>query len=72
MGYCRSPWYNEHFCYKLDFLANQKPWLPYLLNQYEKQAKGHKALYSTQEYNKSSCSVKTGKLQQQTNYMAVI
>ena len=24
MGTDRSPKYNEHFCYKLDFLANQK------------------------------------------------
>ena len=24
MGQCRSPWYNEHFCYKLDFLAYQE------------------------------------------------
>ena len=23
-GTDRSPWYNEHSCYKLDFLANQK------------------------------------------------
>ena len=36
-GIDRSPEYNEHFCYKLDFLANQKAWLPYLWDQSEKQ-----------------------------------
>ena len=25
VGHYRSPEYNEHFCYKLEFLASQKP-----------------------------------------------
>ena len=32
MGTDRSPEYNEHFYNKLDFLAYQKAWLPYLWN----------------------------------------
>ena len=31
MGIDRSPAYNEYFYYKLDFLANQNAWQPYLL-----------------------------------------
>ena len=35
-----SPEFNEHFCCKSDFLANQKTWLPYLWNQSGKQTRG--------------------------------
>ena len=37
MGTDRSPEYNEHFCKKLDFLANQEAWLPYFWNQSKQQ-----------------------------------
>ena len=30
LGHYRRSEYNEHFCYKLDFLAKQKPGQPYL------------------------------------------
>ena len=32
-GYCPLPEYNKYFHFKLDFLANQKPWLSHLWNQ---------------------------------------
>ena len=44
----RSPEYNEHFYYKLDFLANQKAWQLYLWNQSKKQTRGQKALNQAQ------------------------
>ena len=47
-GTDRLPEYNEHFYYKLDFLANQKAWQPYLWNQSEKWTQGQKALNQAQ------------------------
>ena len=62
MGLDRSPKYNKQFCYKLDFLANQKAWLPYLWNQSKKQTRGPKALNPSSIISNFAMSFFTGKL----------
>ena len=45
--YC-SPEYNKYFRFKLDFLANQKPWLPFWSPEKRKLGRGHWPLASSQ------------------------
>ena len=78
MGQCCSPWYNEHFCYKLDFLAYQETMTAIVRKASERQ-KG--LIFNTGESSEPSCSLhvflymydnQTGKLHQQTKCKAVI